>query len=79
MPASSPYGLFWVFAPQNPFETDQARSRERDVPMLLALVFLPRAPPPALSVLGVGFNPALAVPLSVRLCRRRHPVAAGRR
>ena len=46
------YALFWVFAPQNPFEGDQARNRERDLPMLLAL-----------SALGVGFNPHLAVPL----------------
>jgi signal transduction histidine kinase/phage shock protein PspC (stress-responsive transcriptional regulator) len=57
------YGLFWVFAPQNPFEIDQARSRERDLPMLLALVFLPAGVLLALSAIGVGFNPAVAVPL----------------
>ena len=57
------YGLFWVFAPQNPFEGDQAGSRERDVPMLLALVFLPAGVLLALSAIGIGFNPHLAVPL----------------
>src|SRR4051794_41853113 len=46
------YGLFWVFAPQNPFEADQPRDRGRGLTMLLALGSLtigggvPPPPPP---------------------------------
>ena len=27
------YGLFWVFAPQNPYEAEAPRDRERDLTM----------------------------------------------
>jgi phage shock protein PspC (stress-responsive transcriptional regulator) len=31
------YGLFWVFAPQDPYDTPRPRNRVRDLTMLLAL------------------------------------------
>ena len=57
------YGLFWVFAPQSPFEVDDARHRERDLTMLLALGSLTVGGLLLLSALGLGLNPGLAVPL----------------
>jgi signal transduction histidine kinase len=59
------YGLFWVFAPQNPFEADQPRDRERDLTMLLALGSLTIGGLLLLHALGLGFGPGLAVPLAV--------------
>jgi signal transduction histidine kinase len=59
------YGLFWVFAPQNPFEIDRPRNRERDLTMLLALGALTAGLLILLSAAGLGFNPGLAVPLVV--------------
>lgn len=57
------YALFWVFAPQNPFETDRPRNRERDLTMLLALGALTAGLLLVLSAAGFGFNPGVAVPL----------------
>jgi len=57
------YGLFWVFAPQNPFEADRPRSRERDLTMLLALGALTAGLLLVLSDLGLGLTPAVTVPL----------------
>ena len=57
------YGLFWVFAPQNPFEAGRPRNRERDLTMLLALGSLTVGGLLVLSALGLGLNPGLAVPL----------------
>jgi signal transduction histidine kinase len=59
------YGLFWVFAPQNPYEADQPRDRERDLTMLLALGSLTIGGLLLLHALGLGFGPGLAVPLAV--------------
>src|SRR4051812_36155752 len=59
------YGLFWVFAPQNPFEAEQPRDRERDLTMLLALGSLTIGGLLLLHALGLGFGPGLAVPLAV--------------
>lgn len=57
------YGLFWVFAPQNPYEADAPRDRERDLTMLLALGSLTVGGLLLLSALGMGLRPGLAVPL----------------
>lgn len=57
------YGLLWVFAPQNPFEAEGPRHRERDLTMLLALGSLTVGGLLVLSALGLGLNPGLAVPL----------------
>jgi len=57
------YGLFWVFAPQTPFEADSPRDRQRDLTMLLALGSLSVGGLLLLSALGLGLNPGLAVPL----------------
>ena len=57
------YGLFWVFAPQSPFEVDDGPHRERDLTMLLALGSLTVGGLLLLSALGLGLNPGLAVPL----------------
>jgi signal transduction histidine kinase/phage shock protein PspC (stress-responsive transcriptional regulator) len=57
------YGLFWVFAPQNPVETDDPRDRERDLTMLLALGSLTVGALLLLSAVGIGLHPGLAVPL----------------
>jgi signal transduction histidine kinase/phage shock protein PspC (stress-responsive transcriptional regulator) len=57
------YGLFWVFAPQNPVETDQPRDRERDLTMLLALASLTVGGLLLMSALGIGLHPGVAVPL----------------
>lgn len=60
------YGLFWVFAPQQPFEASTPgtkRSRERDLTMLLALGSLTVGGLLLLSALGLGLDPGLAVPL----------------
>ena len=57
------YGLFWVFAPQNPIEAEQPRSRERDLTMLLALGALTAGLLLLLSALGLGLTPGVAVPL----------------
>ncbi len=58
------YGLFWVFAPQQPFEPGGTQpSRERDVTMLLALASLAVGGLLLLSALGLGINPSLAIPL----------------
>jgi phage shock protein PspC (stress-responsive transcriptional regulator)/two-component sensor histidine kinase len=58
------YGLFWVFAPQNPYEADEPRDRERDLTMLLALGSLVIGGLILLHALGLGFGPGLAVPLA---------------
>jgi signal transduction histidine kinase/phage shock protein PspC (stress-responsive transcriptional regulator) len=57
------YGLFWVFAPQNPVESQTPRDRERDLTMLLALGSLTVGALLLLSALGIGLHPGLAVPL----------------
>ena len=57
------YGLFWVFAPQNPYEAEAPRDRERDLTMLLALGSLTVGGLLLLSALGMGLRPSLAVPL----------------
>jgi signal transduction histidine kinase len=57
------YGLFWVFAPQNPYEVEAPRDRERDLTMLLALGSLTVGGLLMLSALGLGLRPGLAVPL----------------
>jgi signal transduction histidine kinase/phage shock protein PspC (stress-responsive transcriptional regulator) len=57
------YGLFWVFAPQNPYEAEAPRDRERDLTMLLALGSLTVGGLLLLSALGMGLRPGLAVPL----------------
>ena len=57
------YGLFWVFAPQNPYEAEAPRDRERDLTMLLALGSLTAGGLLLLYGLGLGLRPGLAVPL----------------
>jgi signal transduction histidine kinase/phage shock protein PspC (stress-responsive transcriptional regulator) len=57
------YGLFWVFAPQNPVETEHARDSERDLTMLLALGSLTVGALLLLSAVGIGLHPGVAVPL----------------
>jgi len=57
------YGLFWVFAPQNPYEAEAPRDRERDLTMLLALGSLTAGGLLLLYALGLGLRPGLAVPL----------------
>ena len=57
------YGLFWVFAPQNPFEAEAPRDRERDLTMLLALGSLTAGGLLLMYALGLGLRPGLAVPL----------------
>ena len=57
------YGLFWVFAPQNPYERESPRDRERDLTALLALGSLTVGGLLLLSALGIGLSPGLAVPL----------------
>jgi len=57
------YGLFWVFAPQNPYEAEAPRDRERDLTMLLALGSLTVGGLLLLHTLGLGFGPGVAVPL----------------
>lgn len=57
------YGLFWVFAPQNPYEAETPRNRERDLTMLLALGSLTIGGLLLLHAVGLGFGPGLAVPL----------------
>jgi signal transduction histidine kinase/phage shock protein PspC (stress-responsive transcriptional regulator) len=57
------YGLFWVVAPQNPYEAEAPRDRERDLTMLLALGSLTVGGLLLLSALGMGLRPSLAVPL----------------
>jgi signal transduction histidine kinase len=59
------YGLFWMFAPQDPFEVDRPRNRERDLTMLLALGALTVGLLILLSATGLGFSPGIAVPLVV--------------
>jgi signal transduction histidine kinase len=60
------YGLFWVFAPQSPYEA-AGQPRERDLTMLLALGSLALGLVLLLTALGVGLNPGLTVPL-VTVC-----------
>ena len=57
------YGLFWVFAPQNPYEAEAPRDRERDLTMLLALGSLTAGGLLLMYALGLGLRPGLAVPL----------------
>ena len=57
------YGLFWVFAPQDPYEADEPRNNERDVTMLLALGSLTVGGLLLLHALGLGLGPRVAVPL----------------
>ena len=52
------YGLFWVFAPQNPYEAEAPRDRERDLTMLLALGSLTVGGLLLLSALGMGLRRA---------------------
>ena len=73
------YGLFWVFAPQNPYEAEAPRDRERDLTMLLALGSLTVGGLLLLSALGMGLRPSLRRPAGRGGRRRQHPLAAGRR
>jgi signal transduction histidine kinase len=57
------YGLFWVFAPQNPYEHAAPRDRERDITMLLTLGSLTIGGLLLLNAIGLGIGPGLAVPL----------------
>lgn len=59
------YGLFWVFAPQNPYESDRPRDRGRDLTMLLALGSLTVGGLLLMHAVGLGVGPGLAVPLVV--------------
>jgi signal transduction histidine kinase len=59
------YGLFWVFAPQNPYENVQPRDRERDLTLLLAMGSLTLGAVLLLAALGLGFDPAITLPLVV--------------
>ena len=59
------YGLFWVFAPQNPYEAGRPRDRERDLTLLLALGSLTVGGVLLLAALGFGFDPAITLPLVV--------------
>ena len=59
------YGLFWVFAPQNPYETERRRERGRDVATLVAVGALTIGICLALPAIGLGSNPGLVVPLVV--------------
>ncbi len=57
------YGLLWVFAPQDPFETVSPRDRGRDLSALLALGSLTAGGLLLMSALGIGVRPGVAVPL----------------
>jgi len=57
------YALFWIFAPQDPFEDPRTASRERDLGVLLALGSLTAGVLLVISALGAGLSPGLAVPL----------------
>ncbi len=57
------YGLFWVFAPQDPYERAVPRDRERDLTMLLALGSLTVGGLLLLAAAGVGVGPGLGIPL----------------
>ena len=57
------YGLLWVFAPQDPFETVPPRERGRDLAALVALGSLAVGGLLLMSVLGVGVSLGVAVPL----------------
>ena len=57
------YGLFWVFAPQNPFESDEPHDRGRDLTMLLALGSLTVGGLLLLHAAGLGIGLGLAIPL----------------
>lgn len=57
------YGLFWVFAPQNPYGPERPANRERDLTMVLALGSLAVGGLLLLSALGIGLRPGLALPL----------------
>ena len=59
------YGLFWVFAPQNPYEVVRSRDRERDLTLLLALGSLTVGGVLLLAAFGFGFDPAITLPLVV--------------
>ena len=59
------YGLFWVFAPQNPYEDVHPRDRQRDLTLLLALGSLTVGALLLLAALGFGFDPAITLPLVV--------------
>ena len=59
------YGLFWLFAPQNPYERTRPQDRERDLTMLLALGSLTIGGVLLLSAVGIGLNPAVTLPLVV--------------
>ena len=71
------YGLFWVFAPQNPYEPDAPRDRERDLTVLLALGSLTVGGLLLLSALGIGLSPA-ARGAAGRGGRRRRASSGGR-
>jgi signal transduction histidine kinase/phage shock protein PspC (stress-responsive transcriptional regulator) len=57
------YGLFWVFAPQNPYEREHPKERDRDLAMLLSLASVTIGGLLVLNALGLGIGPGLAVPL----------------
>ena len=57
------YGLFWVFAPQNPYEHAEPRDRERDITMLLTLGSLTIGGLLLLNAIGLGIGLGLGVPL----------------
>ena len=73
------YGLFWVFAPQNPYEAEAPRDRERDLTMLLALGSLTVGGPAAALGAGHGVAAGPGRPAGRGGRRRQHPLAAGRR
>ena len=58
------YGLFWVFAPQNPYEAGRRRATATATSrMLLALGSLAVGGVLLLTALGIGLDPGLTVPL----------------
>jgi signal transduction histidine kinase len=57
------YGLFWIFAPQNPVEREHSGGRSMDLTAVLALGSLTVGLLLLMSALGLGFDPELAVPL----------------
>lgn len=59
------YGIFWVFAPQDPTDEETAGERERAFAGLVALVSLGGAALLLLNALGLGFDPRVTIPLAV--------------
>ncbi len=59
------YGIFWVFAPQDPTDEETPGERERALAGLVALVSLGVAALLLLHVVGLGFDPRVTIPLAV--------------